>query len=144
MDDHTYNGVVAMLDGDHVTAARELRLAAEGGDASAQHLLSHLFQDGQGGPQDHVKSAQWCRRAAERGLAHAQWRYGLLYLTGRGVPKDNVQAYAWFETAAAQDDTLINLQDRLLCEMTPAELREAQERSREYFEMFVVPFREVE
>lgn len=84
-------------------------------------------------------------KAAEQGDADAQNNLGMLYAQGQGVPKDYVRAYAWFNVSAAQEDLTAQGNRNTAAEkMAPSKLEEAQKLSREYFEKYVVPFREGE
>jgi TPR repeat protein len=49
-----------------------LRARAEQGDASAQHNLGVMYDNGQGVPEDDAEAVRWYRLAADRGLAGAQ------------------------------------------------------------------------
>ena len=58
------------------------------------------------------------------------------------VPQDLVQAYAWFNIVAAQGDEDAARERRDLGgTMTEEQLARAQELSREYWEAYVLPFR---
>jgi TPR repeat protein len=55
--------------GDYSTALRLRRLAAEQGNASAQHNLGAMYDKGRGVPQDYAEAAKWFRLAAKQGNA---------------------------------------------------------------------------
>ncbi len=92
-------------------AAKWLRMAAEQGNADAQHILGVIYQSGQGVPQDNLEAAKWFRKAAEQGNADAQFNLGLMNKLGRGVPEDYSAAVRWFQKAAdqGQDKAQLNL-----------------------------------
>ena len=90
--------------GDHTTALREFRVAAEQGYGGAQNNLGNMYDKGQGVPQDYVQAVKWYRMAAEQGLAYAQFNLGFMYSKGQGVPQDYVQAVKWYRMAAEQGD----------------------------------------
>ena len=131
-----------------VEAQEWIRKAAAKGDASAQCFLGDLFRKGEMGVkvnlQDYpgvnvtehhknpTEAVKWYRRAAAQGNAAAQNNLGVAYQTGEGVPMDYVEAYKWLNLAAAQGDTdAINNRDGLVSHMTPDQIAEAQELSRE-------------
>ena len=82
------------------------------------------------------------RKAAEQGLALAQASLGVMYAIGRGVPQDDVQAYAWLNVAAAQGDTPASkARDVVAQRMTPEARARAQRLAQQYWEAYVLPFR---
>ena len=122
---------------------RELRPLAEHGDAEAQFNLGVMYANGESVPKDIVEATVWYRKAAERGHAWAQYRLGLGYTNGRGIPKDDVEGYAWLSIAAAQDSEVeAHERDVLARKMAPAQLAEAQRLAHEYWEKYVLPFRQ--
>ena len=48
------------------TEIEQLRLAAEQGDADAQHNLGFMYYNGEGVPQDYVQAHKWINLAASR------------------------------------------------------------------------------
>jgi hypothetical protein len=79
---------------DAAEAARLLRLAANQGDAKAQHHLGVMYHNGDGVAKDEVEAARLLRLAAEKGNANAQRIFDVLYRKGAGVPKD-ASAVSW-------------------------------------------------
>ena len=127
---------------DDAEAVKWYRRAAEQGHAWAQTMLGLKYDTGEGVPEDDVEAVKWYRRAAEQGHALAQSRMGFMYALGEGVPLDDVEAYAWFNISVAQgnkDDE--DVKRRLAESMTPERRARAQELSREYWEAYVLPFR---
>jgi len=92
-------GMAAHEAGDYVTALREWRPLAEGGDAMAQNALGVMYQDGLGVEKNDVTAAKWFRKAAQGGDAKAQWNLGIDYYLGRGVEQDFAEAHEWFSRA---------------------------------------------
>ena len=110
-----------------------------------------MYDNGQGVPEDDMEAVKWWRKAAEQGDEAAQYNLGIAYANGIGVPqddikayallhlaengegvrKDNVAAYAWFslETGTIADG-IQALRD-LAKSMTPEQIAEAQELSKE-------------
>ena len=78
---------------------RALQLAAEEGDAAAQHMLGQMYLRGEGVAQDYGEAVRLYRLAAEQGDAEAQTILGEMYLLGRVVPQDDVEAARWFRLA---------------------------------------------
>jgi len=87
-------GIAAMVKRDYVTALRELRPAAERGDAEAQYRLGRMYEFGQGVPVDKAQAMTWFRKSVAQGNASAQLELGVIYATGDGVAQDDVQAVA--------------------------------------------------
>ena len=81
---------------------KNLRKAAEQGDAVAQSNLGYAYANEQGVPQDYAQAVAWFRKAADQGNANAQSNLGLAYAKGQGVPQDYAQAVAWWRKAADQ------------------------------------------
>ena len=95
--------------------------------------LGHCYADGLGVPQDYVEAVKWYHKAAEQNVAQAQHNLGMFYASGRGVPQDYVEAYKWYNLAAAQGNAFaMTNRDRIAQSMTPDQIAEAQELSREF------------
>ena len=137
-------GNAAYEKGDYATALRKWQPLAEQGDAKAQHLLGHIYEQSVGRlrhkelnvPQDYNMAVQWFRRAAEQGHAGAQNSLGVMYLGGKGVPKDDVYAHMWTNIAAsgaAPDQVKFMIEYRKFIElkMTPFQIAKAQKLARE-------------
>lgn len=84
----------------YVDALRWYEKSAEAGDARAQFLLAHKFENGIGVDADLAKAAAWYRKAAEGGHAEAQFKLATLLEQGRGVPRDVEAAFGWYGSAA--------------------------------------------
>jgi TPR repeat protein len=80
----------------------KIQIAAEQGNAQAQHNLGVMYADGQGVKQDYAAAVQWFEKAAKQGIAQAQTNLGVLYETGQGVKQDYAAARRWYEQAAGQ------------------------------------------
>ncbi len=108
----------------------------------AQYNRGVMHATGQGQPQDDDEALKWFRKAAEGGHVLAQCNLGVLFATGRGVPQDDVQAWAWFDVAAAQGDKNARENKKIIATSMAREGRaRAQEVAREYWEKYVLPFR---
>ena len=85
---------------------RQLRLAAEGGDAGAQLRLGVQCYLGEGGGGevnlDLAAAVRWFELAAAQGLAQAQFNAGACYSTGEGLPERDVAKSAEFFRLAAE------------------------------------------
>ena len=84
--------------GDYRRALGLARTAAEEGDASAQSLLGHLYDEGHGVEHDGSEAMTWYHRAAEGGDPHGQ------YMVGREAERwsDLTTAARWYRLAAEQ------------------------------------------
>jgi TPR repeat protein len=139
----------------NVGAQEWIRKAAMNGDASAQCSLGNLYDDGSIGVEEelkdrpgvtvnyhrknHIEAVKWYRRAAAQGNAAAEFFLGLMYDNGQGVPQDYVEAYKWYNLAAAQGlaeeqgaSPAITNRDAIARYMTPDQIAEAQQLSREF------------
>ncbi|MDR2560167.1 MAG: SEL1-like repeat protein [Holophagales bacterium] len=81
------------------TKAKQLRGAAEQGDAKAQWELGEMCYGPLG---DDAAAAEWHSKAAAAGHANAQWRLGWMLEHGFGVQKDKAKAAEWYQRAAEQ------------------------------------------
>lgn len=80
-----------------------LRVAAEGGLATAEDGLGIVFLHGLGVAEDAATARLWFEKAAAQGLPSAQSKLGWLYRNGLGgLARDPAEAARWFERAAAQ------------------------------------------
>ena len=128
---------------DATKAAKWFHKAAVQGHTASQFNLGVMYKNGRGVPENHAEAAKWLRNAAEQGHADAQLGLGIMYATGEGVPEDDVQAYAWLNIAAAQGIKNAEEAKQLAVQfMTRGEIVRAQGLAREYWEKYVLPFRE--
>ena len=51
---------------------KQIRKAADQGDANAQRELGNIYLCGEGVPKDYVEAVKWYRKAADQGDAMAQ------------------------------------------------------------------------
>ena len=79
---------------------KEIRPAADLGNASAQFVLGKCYDLGQGVRQDAVEAVKWYRKAAEQGNSTAQYNLGNCYYNGQGVQQDYAEAVKWYKMAA--------------------------------------------
>jgi hypothetical protein len=64
------------------------------------------------------------------------FQLGINYSTGRGVAADMVAAHKWFNLAAARGNAdAARYRRELACEMTPADVAEAQRQAREWISL---------
>ena len=120
---------------------RWFRLAAEQGNVVGQRMLGAMYIGGQGVPPNGLEAVRWFRLAAEQGNIQAQGTLGIMYERGEGVPKDAVTAYAWYSIAAAQgDESVQRFKESITQRMSRSRLAKAQELSREYWTLYVLPF----
>lgn len=77
-----------------------LRVAASGGDSSAQFEIATRYMEGRFVAQDFAAAAHWYGLAADQGSVPAAYRLGSFYEQGRGVDRETDSAIAWYEQAA--------------------------------------------
>ena len=96
-----YNQAIAAVQkGDYATAFKILEPLAKKGDATAQHNLAVLYQDGLGTKADAKQALYWYEKAATQGEPEAQFMAGLMYSDGTGTAQDYKKAAYWYEKAA--------------------------------------------
>lgn len=96
-----YNQAIAAVQkGDYTTAFKVLEPLAKKGDATAQHNLAVLYQDGLGTQADAKQALYWYEKAAAQGEPEAQFMTGLMYSDGTGTAQDYKKAAYWYEKAA--------------------------------------------
>lgn len=81
---------------------KEVAIAAESGDLTAQHYLGYYYCEGMSGATNLTEGLRWYRLAADKNFPNSQNNLGVLYSRGSGVPLDDVVACQWFEKAAQQ------------------------------------------
>ena len=121
---------------DYAEAIEWIRKAAEQGNGDAQHELGVIYEIAQGVPQDSRRSSQMVSQGCRaRRCRLAECNLGMMYSDGDGVPQDYVEAYKWYNLAAAQGDTdAIKNRDIIVADsMTPEQIAEAQQLSRDLF-----------
>jgi uncharacterized protein len=115
-------------------AVRLYRLAAQQDYAAAEMMLGLTYRDGLAGvTQNYAEAVKWYTPAAEQGLPEAQLDLGVLYLIGEGVPQDYVRAHMWLNLSAAQgNEKAIKYRDKIVGQMTPEQIAEAQKLASEW------------
>jgi chemotaxis protein histidine kinase CheA len=92
--------------GDRQEAAKLLQLAANQGNADAQHSLGTMYLLGEGVATDAVEAERLFRLAADQGHADAQYKLGTLYTVsfyhGEGIEGDRREAVKLLQLAADQ------------------------------------------
>jgi TPR repeat protein len=81
---------------------REMKRAAECGDAATQCKLARTYEEGDGVAQNYAKALKWYRAAAEQNFAQAEYRLGRMYAAGKGVSPSYAEEMKWVRRAAAQ------------------------------------------
>jgi len=123
-----------------------LHQVASSGNKQARYLYSEKLLKGEGYPQDKAKAIAMLTEDAQQGFVKAQKRLGELYYFGDGVPLDYYEAYAW-SMAYAGTKELGGLM-REGKQTARSALRKlddeyhvlAYEKSRDYFEKYVLPY----
>ena len=80
----------------------DLKKAAVRGDATAQHNLGIMYDNGKIVARDAAKAVEWYEKAALQGVSQSQTNLGIMYAKGDGVPRDAAKAVEWWQKAAAQ------------------------------------------
>jgi len=112
----------------HELAAKWYKLAADQGDASAQHSLgNYYFNSG-----SYTTATNWYKQSAEQGLAEAQADLGASYGLGQGVPQSYIYAHMWSNISSLTGfDKGARLTTELEEFMSPMEISVAQYLARE-------------
>jgi TPR repeat protein len=117
---------------DDKEALKWYRKAADQGHAHAQFTLGLMYANGTGVLKDPKEALKWYRKAADQEHANAQFNLGWMYENGQGVLKDPVTAYAWYSLSAFNgNEEGKEDRDKLAKKMTPEQIVEAQELSKE-------------
>lgn len=119
-------------------AADPCTRAAENGDASAQSYLGLMYMEGHGVKEDAPTALSWWLKSAQQGHPISQYSLGILYwqmdATIPGIPKDPIKAFAWFSLSGFA--LAGGACEALAVEMTPTQLKEAQELKKQYLKKY--------
>lgn len=114
---------------------------AEERSCQTQFELGEMFRENVVDKEDYNQSAEWFKRSAQQGYSKAQYKIGLMYARGVGVCKDYIKAYAWLKVAASQgSEKAMTCLAKLSKKMSTDQLDLARQKSRDYYQRFVVPF----
>ena len=72
------DGMNAIKNGNYEQAVKFFRIAAEKGDARAQHCLGVMLNKGQGVKQNYEESFKWLNLAAKQGFSQAKLDLAIL------------------------------------------------------------------
>lgn len=81
-------------------------IAAEKGNAAAQHNYAYMLEMGEGGDEDLIEARRYYKIATDQGYEDAQVNYALMLLTGTGGSKELVEARRHFKMAADQGNMI--------------------------------------
>ena len=95
-------GLQAAESGDFKTALTEWVPLAQQGNASAQHNVGLIYENGKGVLENDKTAVKWYTKAAEQGFANAQYSLGNMYDLGKGVSENDKIAVKWYTLAAKQ------------------------------------------
>lgn len=98
---------------------KELAVAAESGDPTAQFNLGRTYFNGMSVPRDFSLTIKWWSKAASQNDPRAQVNLGSMYTDGIGTQRDYAEALKWFEIAAAKGDKEAIKRKQELLERTP-------------------------
>ena len=114
---------------------------AEDRSSITQFELGHMFQHGADKTRDYKLAIKWYELSAKHGYRRAQHLLGAMYAQGRGVARNYIKAYAWCKVSASQQSRRAMLKLRKIeSYMTTQQISDARKLSRQYYEMYVVPF----
>lgn len=104
-------GWLAVRNGDHEAAFRELLPLAERGDPECQYEIGLMYRKGRGVTRDSAEAMTWYLRAAQQGHAGAANGLGAMFQSGAGVDQSYEHAREWYLRAAASgyNDAAVNL-----------------------------------
>jgi TPR repeat protein len=112
-----YDGLQAMVAGDHGTAYQEWLIAAQGGHVESQYQLAIMYEEGVGVPQNYIEAHRWYNVAAAQG--HETARTARDALAARMTPED-LSAAQKLAAAWAPDPTAARRQRSAEPETGPA------------------------
>lgn len=92
---------------------------------------------------DYATALQEFQQAVQQGDVRALSKLGGMYLYGAGTAKDMVMAYVWFDLAAAVGEADAGkFRDTAARELTVPQLREASKLSEEYYDKYILPYKD--
>lgn len=107
--------------------------AAVQGDIGSQYGMAVSYAKGYGVEVNPPEAVKWFRMAADQGSPDAQASLAKRYAAGDGVAPDKIEAYKWYDIADRNGRYHgNNPRDTLAETMTPAEIAEAQRRSKAF------------
>jgi len=114
---------------------------AEKRSSITQYELGKMFQHGKEKSRDYEQAAKWYQQSAKHGYRRAQHLLGAMYAQGRGVARNYIKAYAWCKVSAAQHSraALLKLK-KIEPNMSREQVSIARKLSKQYYEMYVVPY----
>jgi hypothetical protein len=84
-----------------------------------------MYDLGKGVPQDRSRAVELYLKGAEKGSLNAMLNVGISYWQGAGTAVDRVEAFKWRVRSGLEE---------LQKDMSKAEIREGQQRSKEWHE----------
>jgi hypothetical protein len=131
-----------------IEAAQWFLKASENGNPFAPNHLAVLYANGDGVEQSWQEAAKWLKVSAKRGYYLAQKNLAVAYEEGNGVEQDLVEAYVWASLAEENSRNLnispelqqeiVATKERIECELTKDQLKEALMRLQNYRTTIVV------
>ena len=125
-----------------VEAMKELKPAAQSGNAEAEELIGIMYAMGLGVERDDMRAFDWYLRASLKGHPGAQSGIGWYYEVGRGMPApDLVRAYMWYVLSAigGDPDAAIS-QEEVIKKMSKEQIDQAIKMVKDYKD-WIYPFR---
>lgn len=107
-----------------------------------QYQLGDMFHHGDDRSRDYEQAVKWYTHAARKGYRRAQHRLGTMYAKGLGVSRNFIKAYAWCKVSADQQSKFaLRKLKKIEARLKPAEIAEANRLARQYYDVYVVPFK---
>lgn len=118
----------------YIETRKWLKKSSDNDNPKAQNDLAFLFFNGLGGEVDYNSAFELYHKSAMHGYALAQANLGTMYVNGIGTKKDSLKGYAWYDIASINGNEIaLNEKKKLLLNMTPNEINEAQHIATELF-----------
>jgi TPR repeat protein len=87
------DGMNAMKNENHEEAVKFFRVAAETGDARAQHCLGVMLNKGQGVKQNYEESFKWLNLAAKQGFSQAKLDLAIIIYHKKGILENYIDKF---------------------------------------------------
>ena len=87
------DGMNAMKNGNYEEAVKFFQIAAETGDARAQHCLGVMLNKGQGVKQNYEESFKWLNLAAKQGFSQAKLDLEIVIYHKQGIPENYIDKF---------------------------------------------------
>ena len=136
------DGIAAYNAGEYSRSMEQLLPLAEIGTAKAQFFVGQMHDFGQSVVPNDSKALAWYYHAAKQGHSGAQLCVALMFDSGESIPQNFEESYAWASIAADQGlpDAAAH-RDLMVTILSARELVRAKKQAVEFWEKYVLPFR---